>query len=198
MCIDCTGHGVPGAFVTMLVKAIETQIVARIKDGSLEASPAKILEYFNRSIKTMLKQEKGSKSNAGFDGGILYYNKTTKECKYAGAKTDLYIIDDNRLNIINGDKKNVGFVRTKISQKYTEHIVTLKKDTKLYLSTDGVFDQEGVDETRYGLEKFEEFLVEINNHPFEEQSTLIMDSFNDFKKDMNQTDDVTVVGLNFK
>jgi serine phosphatase RsbU (regulator of sigma subunit) len=198
MVIDGAGHGVPGAFVTMLVKAIETQIIARIKDGSLESSPSKILEYFNVSIKTMLKQEKGSRSNAGFDGGILYYNKSTKECKYAGAKTDLYIIDDNKLNIISGDKKNVGFVRTKIDQKYTEHIVILKENTKLYLSTDGVFDQEGKNKTRYGLDKFEKLLVDINNQPFEKQSALIMNSFNDFKKDINQTDDVTVVGLNFK
>ncbi len=198
MVIDGAGHGVPGAFVTMLVKAIETQIVARIKEGSLSPSPAEILAYFNKSIKTMLKQEKGSKSNAGFDGGILYYNKTTKECKYAGAKTDLYIIDDNKLNIISGDKKNVGFVRTKIDQKYTEHTVTLKKDTKLYLSTDGVFDQEGKNKSRYGLDKFENFLVEMNNEPFEKQSEMIMKSFNNFKKDINQTDDVTVIGLNFK
>ncbi len=198
MVIDGAGHGVPGAFVTMLVKAIETQIVARIKEGVLNPSPAEILEYFNISIKTMLKQEKGSKSNAGFDGGIIYYNKTTKICKYAGAKTDLYIIDDNKLDIISGDKKNVGFVRTKIDQQYTEHTVSLNKDTKLYLSTDGVFDQEGENKTRYGLDKFEEFLVEINNEPFEKQSMLIMKSFNDFKKEINQTDDVTVVGLNFR
>jgi len=198
MVIDGAGHGVPGAFVTMLVKAIETQIMAEIKAKTLQPNPALILEYFNKSIKTMLKQEKGSKSNAGFDGGILYYNSLTKECKYAGAKTELYVIDNDKLTIINGDRKNVGFIRTKIDQKYTEHTVTLQKNSKLYLSTDGIFDQEGENKSRYGLDKFEEFLVEINNLSFKEQSTLIMESFNHFKKDLDQTDDVTVIGINFK
>jgi len=197
MVIDGAGHGVPGAFVTMLVKAIETQIVSRIKDGLLKPSPAKILEYFNKSIKTMLKQKKGSKSNAGFDGGILYYNKTTKECKYAGAKTDLYIIDDDKLNIINGDKKNVGFVRTKIDQKYTEHTVDIKEDTRLYITTDGIFDQEGENKARYGIDRFESKIVEVSEEPFDIQKNLILDSFNEFKQNIRQTDDVTIVGLKF-
>ena len=198
MVIDGAGHGVPGAFVTMLVKAIENQIVAELKAKTLMPNPSLILEYFNKSIKKMLRQEKGSKSNAGFDGGILYYNKTTKECKYAGAKTDLYIINDKKLEIITGDKKNVGFVRTKVEQQYTEHSVNLKENTRLYISTDGIFDQEGENKSRYGVDRFEDFLVEINNYSFEKQSTLIMKSFNNFKKNIKQTDDVTVVGLNFK
>ena len=83
MIIDGAGHGVPGSFVTMLVKAIQTQIISDVKNGKIEASPALILSIFNTNIKTMLKQEKGTfsqgnKSNARFDGGILYYNKNTK------------------------------------------------------------------------------------------------------------------------
>jgi len=198
MVLDGAGHGVPGAFVTMIVKAIETQIVARIKEGALEPKPSKILEYFNRSLKTMLKQEKGSKSNAGFDGGVLYYNKNTKECRFSGAKTDLYLINNNKLDVICGDKKNVGFIRTKIDQKYTEHIVNLEKESKLYLSTDGLYDQEGENKSRYGLERFEKLLIEINGYSFEEQSNIVIDSFNKFKGKINQTDDLTIIGINFK
>ncbi|NOR58167.1 MAG: CHASE2 domain-containing protein, partial [Sulfurimonas sp.] len=126
MVIDGSGHGVTGAFVTMLVKAIESQIVGAIESSKLAPSPSLILEYFNRSIKTMLKQEKGSKSNAGFDGGILYYNKETNICKYAGAKTPLYIINDDNIEIIKSDRKNVGFVRTKVDQTYSEYDIEIK------------------------------------------------------------------------
>ncbi len=197
MVIDGAGHGVPGAFVTMLVKAIETQITAELKAGTLSPSPALILEYFNRSIKTMLKQEKGSRSNAGFDGGILYYNKTTNECKYAGAKTDLYIINDNNLEIIKGDKKNVGFVRTKIDQKYSNNSIKIKDGTKLYIATDGIYDQEGANKSRYGTEKFEKLILDINNSSFNEQSDKVLNSFNKFKDNCKQSDDLTVVGLKF-
>ena len=195
MVIDGAGHGVPGAFVTMLVKAIETQILADIAYGKLEPSPSKILEYFNKSIKTMLRQEKGSKSNAGFDGGVLYYNKTTKECKYAGSKTDLYIINDDKLSIIEGDRKSVGFVRTKINQKFKEHNVSLQENSKLYICTDGLYDQESFDGKRYDIETFEELILEINNKPFPEQKKIIVDEFESFKKNTEQSDDVTVLGI---
>ena len=198
MVIDGAGHGVAGAFVTMLVKAIEKQIHAELNASSLEKSPAKILEYFNRSIKTMLKQEKGAKSNAGFDGGILYYNKSTKECKFSGAKTDLYIIEDDKLTILNGDNKHVGFVRTKMTQQYTEYSIILKEDTKLYISTDGLFDQEGENKSRYGVDRFEELILSISNNSFETQSKMILESFNNFKQDISQTDDITILGINFK
>jgi len=198
MVIDGAGHGVPGAFVTMLVKAIENQLRADLNAKKLDPSPAKILEYFNKNIKIMLNQNKGSKSNAGFDGGILYYNKTTKECKFAGAKTNLYLIQDNKLDIIKGDRKNVGFVRTKIDQKYTDHDVVLKDDTKLYITTDGIYDQEGSDGSRFGISRFEKLLLDINEYGFEKQSDIIKSNFNSFKQNKEQTDDVTIVGLCLK
>ncbi|MEA3499224.1 MAG: FIST N-terminal domain-containing protein [Campylobacterota bacterium] len=197
MVIDGAGHGVPGAFVTMLVKAIETQIVADISSGSLEPSPALILEYFNKSIKTMLKQEKGSRSNAGFDGGVLYYNKKTNECKYAGAKTDLYIINNQSFEIIKSDRKNVGFVRTKIDQQYTEHSISIKDGTKLYLSTDGFYDQEGENNERYGKKEFERLLLKTSIKSMDKQKDEIINIFKEYKKDFEQSEDVTVIGIEF-
>ena len=198
MVIDGAGHGVPGAFVTMLVKAIETQIIADINIGKLEPSPAKILGYFNKYIKNMLKQEKGSKSksNAGFDGGVLYFNKDTRVCKYAGAKTPLYIIRNNKLEIFKSDRKNIGFIRTKYDQEYTELYMKLDDNvTNLYLATDGIIDQEGGNDSRFGKSKFEKLILKHNEKTFSEQKKLLVESFNDFKSDFEQSDDITVVGL---
>ena len=200
MIIDGAGHGVPGAFVTMLVKAIETQIIADINIGKLESSPAKILGYFNKYIKTMLKQEKGSKSksNAGFDGGVFYFNKETRVCKYAGAKTPLYIIRNNTLEIFKSDRKNIGFIRTKYDQEYTEFYMKLDNSvTNLYLATDGIIDQEGGNDSRFGKGKFERLLLEHHKKPFSEQKQLLLDSFENFKSDFEQSDDITVIGLQF-
>jgi serine phosphatase RsbU (regulator of sigma subunit) len=199
MVIDGAGHGVSGAFLTMLVKAIEGQILAIIKSGLLEASPARILEYFNQNIKLMLKQEKGSKSNSGFDGGILYYDKKTNICKYAGAKTPLYIIHDGQLDVIKSDKKSVGFIRTDIEQKYTEHTIEIKKGTKLYITTDGLIDQEGINNERYGVTNFKKLILDNHKYSFNEQTTRIKQSLMNFKGDLvEQSDDITVVGLEFR
>lgn len=197
MVIDGAGHGVPGAFVTMLVKAIEAQIVAEIANNNLETSPAKILEYFNISMKTMLKQTTESKSNAGFDGGILYYNKRTKVCKYAGAKTPLYIIDDSEIETIKSDRSNVGYIRTKIDQKYTDYDISIRENTQLYISTDGIYDQEGFHNKKFTKKAFQELILKNHQAPFIKQKNSIIHSFRIFKIDFEQTDDITVIGLKF-
>lgn len=198
MVIDGVGHGVSGAFLTILVKALEAQIVEQIARGVLEPSPAEILKYFNVSIKTILKQEKGSKSNVGFDGGILYYNRRTNRCRYAGAKTPLYIINNHKLEVIKSDRKNVGFIRTKMNQEYTEYEIEIKEGTKLYISTDGLLDQEGEDNSRYGKDRFEKVILESHNNPFSQQEELITSSFLNIKGELEQSDDITVIGLEFR
>lgn len=195
MVIDGAGHGVPGAFLTMLVKAISSQIIVGIKNGELSAEPNMILEYFNKSIKSMLKQEKGSSSNTGFDGGILYYNKAQNYCLYAGAKTDLYIIQNNELKVIAGDRKNVGFIRTKFEQKYSSTRVEIIEGTRLYLLTDGITDQEGSDDTRFGEELFEQTIVSNSSKEFRLQKETIENLLESFQKDIEQSDDITVVGI---
>ena len=194
MVIDGAGHGVPGAFLTMLVKAIETQIILDIDNGKLESSPAKILEYFNKNIKTVVKQKRGSRSNVGFDGGVLYYNKESKVCKYAGAKTPLYIVDDE-IKVIKSDRKNVGFIRTKIDQTYKEYEIEVKENTKLYIATDGIIDQNGKDNSQYGQSKFKKLI--LKNEIFNKQKDKIENDFKKFKEGITQIDDVTVVGIKF-
>lgn len=198
MVIDGAGHGVSGAFLTMLVKAIEEEIISKIKAEILKPSPALILEYFNNSIKAMLQQNQSSQANSGFDGGVLYYNKKTNICKYSGAKTPLYIVHDGVLEVIKSDRKSVGFIRTSNKQKYTEYDIQLKKGTRLYITTDGMPDQEGNDGRRYGLEKFKNFILESKNVPLVEQYHELQEAFKAFKDDCVQSDDITVVGLEFK
>jgi serine phosphatase RsbU (regulator of sigma subunit) len=193
MVLDGAGHGVSGSFVTMLVKAIESQIIAKINNGKLEPSPAKILQQFNINLKTMLKQEKGSKSNAGFDGGVLYYKKSTNECRFAGAKSDLVTIHNGNLNIVKSDRKNVGFPRIKIDQEYKEHLIEAKSGMSFYLFTDGIVDQEGDEGKKYGKTRLHSLLLE--NNIFKEQSIKVKNSFLNFKAKNSQSDDVTIIGL---
>ncbi|MEO1954552.1 MAG: hypothetical protein ABGW74_07595 [Campylobacterales bacterium] len=121
--IDCTGHGVPGALVTMIVKAIEMEITTIIKaTPDMEVSPAWIIEYFNKKIKKLLNQEENiSVSNVGFDGGVIYYNKETKILKFAGAETSLfYTMSDGDLKVIKGDRHSVGYKRSDSFYKYNQ------------------------------------------------------------------------------
>ena len=89
MVIDCTGHGVPGALVTMLVKAIERQIVSQVNHTDEPVSPAKILQTFNANMKSLLNQNDiSSISNAGFDGQVMYFNKKESIFNLTGLKSN--------------------------------------------------------------------------------------------------------------
>ena len=200
MVIDCTGHGVPGAFVTMLIKAIERQVTAKINnDHSIEVSPAWILSYFNKTIKKLLKQEgKDSVSNAGFDGQILYYNKKDKIIKFASARNELLFYQNNELQIIKGDRHSVGYKDSNTSFKFKEHIIDVSVDTTMYISSDGYWDQNGGDKNfPYGKKRLKKSLDEINNDTMKNQKKELLNRLSNYQKDFERNDDVTFIGLKF-
>jgi len=197
MVIDGVGHGVSGGFLTILVKAIQTQLIAKINRDEMEPSPGKILAYFNRTIKEMLKQESHSDSNSGFDGGIMLYNRESKVSQYAGAKLPLYIVHNGKIEMIKGERKSVGFVRTDINQSYRDYEIKIKKDAKYYMITDGLVDQEGTNNRRYGKERFKKIILENHHRDFLEQKGRMSTDFHQFKFDCEQSDDITVLGMQF-
>lgn len=197
MVIDGVGHGVSGAFLTILVKAIQTQIIAKINKKKIQPSPATMLSYFNRTIKEMLQQDENSESNSGFDGSILYYNRKIKECKYAGAKSPLYMVDGDHLEVIKGDRASVGFIRTDADQTYSEYDIPIKEGAKYYMLTDGMVDQEGSNNRRYGKTRFKNLILENHDKVFFEQKATMLNDLEIFKENNEQSDDITILGMQF-
>ena len=196
MVIDCTGHGVPGAFVTMIVKAVEREIVSKIiEDKDLDVSPAWILSYFNKTIKKLLKQDKNSKSNAGFDGGILYYNKDKNIIKYAGANIPLFYVD-NEVKVIKSNRYSVGYKQCNNDYEYKEDIIEVKKGMKFYLTTDGYIDQNGGEKGfPFGKKRFKKLIEENHHLDMEHQKDIFIREFYTYRKNEVQNDDITLIGL---
>ncbi|MDF1881838.1 transporter substrate-binding domain-containing protein [Sulfurimonas sp. MAG313] len=199
MVIDCTGHGVPGAFVTMLVKAIERQVVAKIEnDKNIDVSPAWILSYFNKKMKILLKQEdKDSISNAGFDGQIIYYNKKDKILKYAGAEASLFYIDENNeLQTIKGSRHSIGYKKSDANFKFKEFSIAVKENMKFYCTTDGYIDQNGgVKDFPLGKTKFTRLILQNHNETFTHQKEVLLNSLSIYQGKEERNDDVTVIGF---
>ncbi|MBF0265152.1 MAG: SpoIIE family protein phosphatase, partial [Gammaproteobacteria bacterium] len=196
MLIDCTGHGVPGAFVTMLVKAVERQIIANIhKDEFI--SPAKILTIFNKSIKHLLKQDDiQSVSNAGFDGGILYYNSKEKIVRFAGAYTPLFYMQEGELKIIKGNRHSIGYKKSDIDYQFKEHTIDVSIPTKIYLTSDGYLDQNGGEKGfSLGTKRFKQFLQTVSEQALTEQKDYLLSELTSYQGDEERNDDVTVIGL---
>jgi len=198
MVIDCTGHGVPGAFVTMLVKAIERQVIAKINnDSTIDVSAAWILAYFNRTMKKLLRQEdETSISNAGFDGAILYYNKRDKIIKFAGAETTLFYVENNELKTIKGDRHSVGYKKSDMNYNFKEYVINAKDGMKFYISTDGYLDQNGGEKGfPFGKKRFSEIISEFHHESFADQQEIFLDSLHEYQKNQDRNDDVTVIGI---
>jgi len=197
MVIDCTGHGVPGAFVTMLVKAIERQIVAQLKHSDEIISPAKILSIFNRSMKNLLKQEHdGSISNAGFDGGILYYNKKEKIIKYAGAETPLFYVKENELTMIKGDRYSVGYKKCSLDYEYKEHLIEVEEGMQFYLTTDGYLDQNGGEKSfPFGKKRFKSVIKEYHTETMADQQEVFLYELMNYQGEEETNDDMTLIGF---
>jgi len=197
MVIDCTGHGVPGAFVTMLVKAIERQIVAKIKHSDEVVSPANLLSVFNRSMKHLLKQEdKESVSNAGFDGSIIYYNKKDKILKFAGAETPLFYIKDNELKMIKGSRYSVGYKKCKVDYQYQEHIINVEKGMQFYLTTDGYLDQNGGEKGfPFSKKRFKNIINKYHKETMADQQEVLLNELDQYQDEYETNDDITVIGI---
>ena len=198
MVIDCTGHGVPGAFVTMLVKAIERQIVTEINnDKEAIVSPAKILGIFNQNMKQLLKQEcEESISNVGFDGGIIYYNKKDKILKFAGAETPLFYVKDDKLKMIKGDRYSVGYKKCSFDYEYKEHIIEVKDGMQFYLTTDGYLDQNGGEKGFcFGKKRFQKLIQEYHMETLADQQEVFLNELSEYQDDYETNDDVTLISF---
>ncbi|MBF0265553.1 MAG: SpoIIE family protein phosphatase, partial [Gammaproteobacteria bacterium] len=199
MLIDCTGHGVPGAFVTMLVKAIERQIVSKIYQTH-DFTPGGILESFNNQIKSLLKQEdKDSVSNAGFDGAIIHYNKENKELNFASANTPLFICKNQEVKIIKGDRYSIGYNSSERGYQFKNQKLTLTNDDTVYVTSDGYLDQIGGDRNfPYGKKRFKSFLSTVQNFDMAKQEQLFIDEIMNYQQGLERVDDVTVIGFKIK
>ena len=187
-----------GAFITILIKALEKQLINEIKYGRIKASsPADMLSYFNRELKQILKQfDKSSKSNVGFDGGIIYYNRESKVITYSGAQTPLYYLDGNEIKMTKYDRQSVGYSTSDGNYKFTNITFSAEFVTKIYISTDGYYDQVGENERMmFGKKRLGRTLEQIQDLEFKTQKINLLDYLIKYQGNETRRDDITLIGL---
>ena len=200
--VDCTGHGVPGAFVTMIVKAIEREIVSSLKKHpEFDISPAIIMSHFNKTMKTLLKQTSPhSKSNAGWDGAIIYYNRRTQTLKFCGAETPLFYVDiSGELHTVKGTRYSVGYKKCDMDYQYKETIIDVKEGMQFYCTTDGFLDQNGGEKDfPFGKTRFRNIIKESHLLPMDKQKEIFLDKIQKYESMSEETernDDMTLIGF---
>lgn len=193
---DCTGHGVPGAFMSFLGYTILNQAV---KEKSIQ-SPAEILDYLDDSLnQTIRKHRNGTMVKDGMDISILEFEPETNLLRYAGAFNPIYIVRNNELIEVKGDKIVIGNSEGSITlgkKGFTNHTIRLKNHDNVYLFTDGYADQFGGGEgKKFKRNYFKRLLKSISNLTTEEQKKIISETFDIWKGNYDQVDDVLVFGF---
>jgi len=200
MMVDCTGHGVPGAFVTMLVKAIERHLMARLVNSQEAMSPAEVLSIFNKSMRHLLKQDCADTcANAGFDGCIVYLNKRTGNLVFSGAETSLfYRTDTQGVTEIKGNRHSIGYRQSDNSYVFTDHALTIESGMQVYLTTDGYLDQNGGEKSfPLGKKRFIKLVEACQTLPLSEQKTYFMEQLALYQGNNDRNDDVTLLSFRF-
>ena len=191
--VDCTGHGVPGAFMSMIGNTLLNEII----NEKRITKPSDILAELNTGIKKALHQNgQEAHSNDGMDLAIVSIDREKRRIIFAGARRPLYIASNGALNEIKGNSHGIGGGRKKIIKNFTQHEYRLKKGDTFYLFSDGYVDQFGGEENRkFMTERFEKLLLDINHITMKEQFSILENSFEEWKGSGKQIDDVLVIGV---
>ncbi|MFZ5552032.1 MAG: two-component regulator propeller domain-containing protein [Bacteroidota bacterium] len=191
--VDCTGHGVPGAFMSMIGHNILNQVILEKKI----TQPAEILRLLRLAVKAALKQEgKEKDANDGMDLSICVIDTKTNEVEFAGAFRPLVIIKNGSLEKIEGDKSPIGGGHFTGDFEYTTHKRKITKGDTLYMYSDGFVDQFGGPQGKKFMgKKLHQLLLEIQHMSMTEQNFFLIDIFEKWAGNLEQVDDVLVIGV---
>ncbi|MBK3518430.1 PP2C family protein-serine/threonine phosphatase [Carboxylicivirga marina] len=187
---DCTGHGVPGAFMSMYGVAYLHEIVG--KNGITQ--PAEIINKLRRIVIESLKQEEGSEVKDGMDISIISIDKTNKVIEFAGAFNDLLLVRNKEMQIFQADHMPVSIGES--DKPYTNHTIPYQDNDCVYLYSDGYPSQFGGPNDKKLMQKgFRNLLLDNHQYPMPQQGDIFNKFFDMWKGINDQIDDVLVMGI---
>ena len=193
--IDCTGHGVPGAFMSI----IGVELLRNVTNVMGINDAAGILNMLDKGVYDTFSKGKDS-TNAtvkdGMDVAFCVLDKDKNELQFAGAFSNLYIIRDSRIIEVKGDRNTVGTGGDLNNPMFSSHIIPLQNDDMVYMFTDGYVDQFGGPEgKKFKFRRFRHLLLNIHKYPLEIQKKHLLGSINEWKGASEQVDDILIIGL---
>lgn len=190
---DCTGHGVPGGFMSMLGNALLNDIIS----NTIEITAAEILNKLKEMVIRILNQSATYSSNKdGMDIALLIFDNNNEYVQYAGANIPMHIFRNGELHTILTDKLPIGISLGADTGNFTNHKIKLEKGNSIYLLSDGYADQfGGPHDKKFSRIRLKELLSSIQNKSMEEQEIILTQTFESWKGDSLQIDDVMALGI---
>lgn len=193
---DCTGHGVPGALLSMIGYMMLNEAVK----GLDMYDPAMILDYLHQGFRSVLKQEiEEHHTNDGMDIGLARIDVNTGKIVFAGAGRPLYLVSGSELVEIKGDRKSIGGRQREEKRLFTNHEFVNPPETRgrimIYLTSDGFVDQHNPEDRKYGSRQLKKFLRDNAYLSAYRQKEALLKELKTHQSDAEQRDDITLIGI---
>ncbi|MBA2612830.1 MAG: redoxin domain-containing protein [Bacteroidetes bacterium] len=195
--VDCTGHGVPGAFMSIIGNTLLNQTLNNLAVDSA----GKALDYVNWELKKSLnKNNNETPLRDGMDMALCCIDIKGMRLEYAGANNPVYIVRNKELIEFKADKQPITASMDSVAKPFTNKLFDLQKGDIIYLFTDGYADQFGGSNIENGGKKFlykrfKETLIDMHDQTMEEQKTTLYNTFEKWRGSLSQVDDVLVIGI---
>lgn len=190
--IDCTGHGVPGA----LMSIVGYNAIAQTVNELNITKPDDVLISMNAIIKKILHQDAKSDIRDGMDMALCTFDRKSNTLEYSGANNPIYIVSDGKMSVVKASKLTIGSIQEEVNYLPEHHSVSLKKGDCFYIFSDGYADQfGGKDNKKFKTSRMQELLLSINGEAMHQQEKIIHKTFSDWKGNNEQVDDVLVIGI---
>jgi serine phosphatase RsbU (regulator of sigma subunit) len=191
--VDCTGHGVPGAFMSLVGNTLLNQTINR----SAISNPAQALDYINQQLPKTIKSKLSTGTiKDGMEIAMCDFNFDTLTMQFAGANSNIYIVRNGEIQIYRGDKQPIGESFSGTIINYTNQIIELQKNDCVYLISDGYADQfGGVKGKKFKYKQLENLFCIIAEKQVNEQQSILAKAFDDWKSNHEQVDDVLIMGI---
>jgi serine phosphatase RsbU (regulator of sigma subunit) len=192
--VDCTGHGVPGALISLIGYFLLNDVIKTQK----EFNPATILDLLNLAVTKTLRQDTQNATRDGMDIAFARINLAQKEMQYAGAHRPMYFVREGELTIVDGDKAPIGGGQLKKRDSFTCTTWQLTEGCQFYVFSDGVPDQfGGQDGKKYSPRRIRDAIMLHQGLSMSEMQTAIFKDFDEWKGNVKQTDDLLMIGVRF-
>ena len=191
--VDCTGHGVPGAFMSI----IGFDLLRNITKEQGVNNPSEILNRLNKGVSdTFSKNADENDVKDGMDLALIVIDRNSRELTFAGAMNPLYLVRNNKLIIIKGNRFSVGKASIDENQNFDEHKVKLQKGDVIYIFSDGYADQFGGQfGKKYKFRRFKHLLLTIHKLSPKKQKEFLDDNLKSWKGELEQVDDILIIGI---
>ncbi len=191
--VDCTGHGVPGAFMSLVGNTLLNQTINR----SAISNPAQALDYINHQLPKTIKSKSSTGAiKDGMEIAMCDFNFDTLTMQFAGANSNIYVVRNKEIQIYKGDKQPIGESLSGTIINYTNQIIALQKNDCVYLISDGYADQfGGVKGKKFKYKQLENLFCAIAEKEVNEQQHILSNAFDEWKSNHEQVDDVLIMGI---